>query len=81
MTILTAKSLGMCFGVRDALAATRRIERPACITINGELVHNPLVNAALEARGFARAPEGGDVIPDTPSVLITAHGIGFSASA
>jgi 4-hydroxy-3-methylbut-2-enyl diphosphate reductase len=75
MYVITAAALGMCFGVRDALDATRRLERPADITINGQLVHNPLVNAHLAQRGFSLAHEASDQIPATPAVLITAHGI------
>jgi 4-hydroxy-3-methylbut-2-enyl diphosphate reductase len=75
MYVITAAALGMCFGVRDALAITRQLDRPADITINGQLVHNPLVNNHLVERGFTLAHEAADEIPATPAVLITAHGI------
>ena len=72
MKILRAESLGMCFGVRDAIAlALDQVEaRP--ITILGDLVHNTTVLAALEARGIAFAHEAGQV--KTPTVMVTAHG-------
>ena len=50
--ILRAAHLGMCFGVRDAiaLATEKSTERP--LTILGELVHNEFVMADLRARGI-----------------------------
>ena len=73
MKIIRAESLGMCFGVRDAIAlALDQVEaRP--ITILGDLVHNTTVLAALEARGIAIAHEVGQV--KTPTVMVTAHGV------
>jgi 4-hydroxy-3-methylbut-2-en-1-yl diphosphate reductase len=75
MLILRADELGMCFGVRDALAALERETDPAAVTIHGELVHNPEVLAMLDRRGFARSPETGRAVPTTPAVMVTAHGI------
>ena len=73
MKIIRAESLGMCFGVRDAIAlALDQVEaRP--ITILGDLVHNTTVLAALEAKGIAIAHEVGQV--RTPTVMVTAHGV------
>ena len=75
MRILRADEMGVCFGVRDALAAIARIAAPAEVTIHGELVHNPEVLAELDRRGFAQTPEGDRPVPATPTVLVTAHGI------
>lgn len=75
MIVLRASELGMCFGVRDALAALDGVAAPDEVTIHGELVHNPVVLSALAARGFHSAPEHGRSVPGTPQVLITAHGI------
>ncbi|MBL9079184.1 MAG: 4-hydroxy-3-methylbut-2-enyl diphosphate reductase [Planctomycetes bacterium] len=75
MLILRADEMGMCFGVRDALAALDAIEVPADVTIHGELVHNPDVLRDLDRRGFRRSPEQARTVPATPSVLITAHGV------
>jgi 4-hydroxy-3-methylbut-2-enyl diphosphate reductase len=68
--------MGLCFGVRDALKATRAIERPERVTIHGELVHNERVLHDLARRGFRVLPEGDrEAMPTTPEVLITAHGV------
>ena len=75
MQILRAAESGMCFGVRDALAALDRIAEPTTVTMHGELVHNPEVLALLDRRGFHRSPEVGRPLPSTPAVLVTAHGI------
>ncbi len=76
MDILQATAFGMCFGVRDALELTLQTPDAARTTIWGELVHNAEVAARLQERGFRnRAEHDRDEIPDTPSVLITAHGI------
>lgn len=75
MQILRADELGMCFGVRDALAVLNRIADPAAVTIHGELVHNREVLALLDRRGFHRSPEAARSVPATPAVVVTAHGI------
>lgn len=76
MRVIRARAMGMCFGVRDALATIERIETPRDVTIFGELVHNPAVNGALAARGFAATREDDrSGVPATPAVLVTAHGL------
>ncbi len=77
MKVLAAQAMGLCFGVRDALAIARQIETPAHVTVFGQLVHNPIVNRELEQRGFAQVAELGRALSPlpTPAVLITAHGI------
>ena len=75
MLILRADELGMCFGVRDALAVLAGVPEPSVVTIHGELVHNPEVLADLDRRGFHRSPEAARPVPATPTVLVTAHGI------
>lgn len=75
MKILLPRAFGMCFGVRDALAATEKVETPSNVTIYGELVHNESVNLRLAARGFQQMTEAGRSIPATDAVLITAHGV------
>lgn len=76
MRIVRARAMGLCFGVRDALKATRSIAKPERVTIHGELVHNEQVLADLDRRGFRTLPEGDrGATPDTPEVLITAHGV------
>lgn len=75
MLILEAAEAGMCFGVRDALRVLDAIAEPRSVTIHGELVHNGEVLAELDRRGFHRSPERERPVPDTPAVLVTAHGI------
>jgi 4-hydroxy-3-methylbut-2-enyl diphosphate reductase len=47
------------------------------VTIHGQLVHNEVVQGRLAARGFTMRDEAhrGTSPPETPAVLITAHGI------
>ena len=72
MDILRAAHLGMCFGVRDAIALALEQADAGPLTILGDLVHNPAVLGALEAKGIAVAPDVADVT--TPTVMVTAHG-------
>lgn len=79
MKILRASHLGMCFGVRDAIAyATAEAARQP-LTILGDLVHNDTVLADLRARGIAIAPHHPDAA--TPTVMVTAHGASDTAIA
>lgn len=76
MRVITATAAGMCFGVRDALAALDSIDRPDSVAIYGELVHNDIVLHQLETRGFQQLPETArEELPAAPRVVITAHGI------
>jgi len=77
MRVIRADVLGMCFGVRDALEVVATVANPARVTILGELVHNETVQTELVARGFSAQDPAGRAtsLPDTPEVLITAHGI------
>ncbi len=76
MNVIRAESLGMCFGVRDALRAAGRVQNPSAVTIHGQLVHNERVIERLTKEGFMISDEGSrGGIPETALVLITAHGI------
>jgi 4-hydroxy-3-methylbut-2-enyl diphosphate reductase len=78
MRIIRADVLGMCFGVRDALAMIERIGDPQGLVIHGQLVHNEVVLEDLKTRGFAMRSEAGrsDETHELPDrVLVTAHGI------
>ena len=76
MTVIRAAEMGMCFGVRDALQATRAVQDPTRVTIHGELVHNPRVARQLAAVGFRQSSEAARTADvGTPMVLITAHGV------
>jgi len=74
MKILIADHYGMCFGVRDALAAAERLAEQGPLTILGELVHNPVVRERLARQGAqeGKLEEVGDA--PTAQVMITAHG-------
>ena len=65
----------MCFGVKDALEMMRKEAASTQVTVRGELVHNPVVNGELKTRGYRVMGEGVAAIPETPKVLITAHGV------
>jgi 4-hydroxy-3-methylbut-2-enyl diphosphate reductase len=76
MKVIRAEVMGMCFGVRDALKVIEGIDRPAAVTIHGELVHNEAVLTQLGMRGFQMVEEKNrQHLPPTDKVLITAHGV------
>src|SRR5580658_3432640 len=70
--ILRATHLGMCFGVRDAIALAMRESRRQPLTILGELVHNESVLSELRARGIAIEDQA--AAAQTSVAMITAHG-------
>ena len=72
MRILRATHLGMCFGVRDAIALALEHADAGPLTILGDLVHNPTVQSSLRAKGIAIAQDAAQVT--TPTVMVTAHG-------
>jgi 4-hydroxy-3-methylbut-2-enyl diphosphate reductase len=72
MRILRATHLGMCFGVRDAIALALEHADAGPLTILGDLVHNPTVLGALEAKGIVVAHDVHHVT--TPTLMVTAHG-------
>jgi len=72
MRILRATRLGMCFGVRDAIALALEHADAAPLTILGDLVHNPTVLGTLTARGVTTAQDVSEV--HTGTVMVTAHG-------
>lgn len=72
MRILRAIHLGMCFGVRDAIALARQTATQDSVTVLGQLVHNQSVLNHLRRDGIQFADVAGDV--QTNTILITAHG-------
>jgi 4-hydroxy-3-methylbut-2-enyl diphosphate reductase len=72
MKILRAAHLGMCFGVRDAITLALEHADAGPLTILGDLVHNPTVLGALEAKGIAVAHDLTHVT--TATLMVTAHG-------
>ena len=79
MQVLRAAHLGMCFGVRDAIALALEHADTGPLTILGDLVHNPTVLSALKEKGITVAPDVSHV--DTPTVMVTAHGTSERALA
>jgi 4-hydroxy-3-methylbut-2-enyl diphosphate reductase len=71
--------MGMCFGVRRAIALALAAAAREPLTILGDLVHNEAVLAELRARGVRTCDEVGDV--GTGTVMITAHGASGSRIA
>jgi 4-hydroxy-3-methylbut-2-enyl diphosphate reductase len=72
VNIIRASHLGMCFGVRDAIAMAVEESRRQPLTILGELVHNESVVDDLRARGIDIEKDAAAV--KTEAVMITAHG-------
>jgi len=72
MKIIRAEHLGMCFGVRDAIALALGAAKQEPLTILGDLVHNDTVLAELRAQGIRLAQQAAGV--GTRTVMVTAHG-------
>lgn len=77
MKILRASHLGMCFGVRDAIALANRLAADQPLTVLGNLVHNEAVLADLARSGVRIETDLARV--NTPTVMITAHGASDTA--
>ncbi|MCC7373527.1 MAG: 4-hydroxy-3-methylbut-2-enyl diphosphate reductase [Verrucomicrobiales bacterium] len=72
MIIQRAQHLGMCFGVRDAIALAKSEATKGPLTILGDLVHNESVLADLRQRGVHIERRLESVA--THRLMITAHG-------
>jgi len=72
MKIIRAEHLGMCFGVKDAIALALKASQREPLTILGELVHNETVLDELQAKGIRI--ESSPAAVTTQTVMITAHG-------
>ena len=72
MKILRATHLGMCFGVRDAIALALSRSKTQPVTVLGDLVHNESVLKALRDQGVKIEHQVARVA--TTDVMITAHG-------
>ena len=79
MQVIRAEHLGMCFGVRDAIALALSRAEAAPLTVLGDLVHNAGVLGALRAKGIAIAHDVAHVA--THTVMVTAHGASQRALA
>jgi 4-hydroxy-3-methylbut-2-enyl diphosphate reductase len=72
MKIIRAEHLGMCFGVRDAIALALETAECEPLTILGDLVHNETVLSELRQSGIRFERNSSDV--QTQTVMVTAHG-------
>jgi 4-hydroxy-3-methylbut-2-enyl diphosphate reductase len=72
MKIIRAEHLGMCFGVRDAIALAQQQAKGESLTILGDLVHNETVLNQLRTQGVKIEHQVACIT--TPTVMITAHG-------
>ena len=72
MKIIRAEHLGMCFGVKDAIALALETAHREPLTILGDLVHNDNVLATLKAKGVVIEQQADKVT--TQTVMVTAHG-------
>lgn len=72
MKIQRATHLGMCFGVRDAIALAKEQGDETPLTILGDLVHNETVLTDLRENGIQIARQASEI--KTETVMITAHG-------
>ncbi len=79
MKIIRATHMGMCFGVRDAIAKALEESSQGPLTILGDLVHNESVLQDLRSRGIAIETQAAAV--RTSAVMITAHGASDKAMA
>ncbi|HIG29731.1 MAG TPA: hypothetical protein EYQ50_18820 [Verrucomicrobiales bacterium] len=70
MKTIRADHLGMCFGVRDAIASAKEKSRKSPVTVYGELVHNQQVLEDLESSGITVESDLNRI--QTTEVLITA---------
>ena len=73
MKVIRAESMGICFGVRDAIALAEASAARGPVTILGDLVHNPTVMQDLRAKGVRVVAEIAEVT--TATVMVTAHGV------
>jgi 4-hydroxy-3-methylbut-2-en-1-yl diphosphate reductase len=72
MKIIRAEHLGMCFGVKDAIALALQTAEREPLTILGDLVHNDTVLAELRRHGIRIGQSAAEVA--TRTVMVTAHG-------
>ena len=72
LTVLRAKHLGMCFGVRDVITLAKRVVKSRLLTVSSELVHNATVLDYLRGGGVQFETLARDV--KTEMVMIAVHG-------
>ena len=72
MKIIRATHLGMCFGVRDAIALAVQQSESGPLSILGDLVHNDTVLQDLRSKGVKIEHQAAEL--SSQRVMITAHG-------
>jgi 4-hydroxy-3-methylbut-2-enyl diphosphate reductase len=72
MKIIRAVHLGMCFGVKDAIALALETAKQEPLTILGDLVPHETVLTELRAQGIRIEQQPAEA--NTRTVMITAHG-------
>jgi 4-hydroxy-3-methylbut-2-enyl diphosphate reductase len=72
MKVIRAEHLGMCFGVRDAIALALDRAKTEPLTILGELVHNEIVLSRLRSQGIRIETDARQVA--TRTAMVSAHG-------
>ncbi|SRR5579871_724304 len=76
MKVLKAQAMGMCFGVKDAIAMVMTLPQPGETAVYGELVHNEEVLSKLREKGLTQLEEERRSAPAAkPWLVITAHGV------
>jgi 4-hydroxy-3-methylbut-2-en-1-yl diphosphate reductase len=81
MKVNLASHYGMCFGVRDAIAAAEVTAQSRPATLLGQLVHNPVVSRRFSALGVHQGQLEAVGQAATRDVIITAHGASDNARA
>jgi len=74
MKIHLAEHYGLCFGVRDALAAAQEAASQGPVTVLGQIVHNPIARRRLSQAGAGTADLDQPGSAPTSRIIITAHG-------
>jgi 4-hydroxy-3-methylbut-2-en-1-yl diphosphate reductase len=74
MNIHVAEHLGLCFGVRDAIAKAEELAAQGPLTVLGELAHNPHVRERLFRVGIQEGSLSEIGHSTTSRVMVTAHG-------
>jgi 4-hydroxy-3-methylbut-2-enyl diphosphate reductase len=75
MTVVLAKSIGFCSGVRRAIrGAERALEEKGRIFCLGEIIHNPRVVRNLERKGLVVVDDM-ESVPDGGAFIVRSHGL------
>ena len=73
MKLIRAEHLGMCFGVKDAIALATETAKEEPLTILGDLVHNETVLAELRAQDESLAAQAEVLLKARETLNVTGH--------